>query len=638
MLKRNRKRDQKRSTPLARSHRIGFTLIEMLVSVTLVLIMMVLFAEVFQMAGGSIGKMRGLAENDQRSRTLQTIIKADLDKRTFRWVFPFAANENIGAAGSNIANRSGYFYISENNPNNDLDDVLQFTVMSTITIRNSDLNPYVGQALNLGNFTFPNQPDADDAQLNPNNTGASTVAEVVYFVRHGNLYRRQLLIREPLAIAGTNPQPTDGTIQTPTANNVFNPHASPTPAIQYSSGGPFWNDFDYSAYLTYSNANGWYTGAAFTGSNSLDNSQSGNLAIANPALRFGFSPTQIPNVIAGRPKEFRVEATSSATATADLADFIGRFTLLECSDSRFVYPQSLSNYSNVPTASSSTWTLDSNDGSVNEFNNGTRRGEDLLLSNVHAFDVQVWDELAQSFVNIGDPTLVQASSDFAMGSRYGSSNGTLPQSYGPRLFENAANGAVNAVFDTWHPLLNFDTNNDPSPSPNVTTGQNIYDDPPFRPLLLKAASVTGNASDIQAWQPATQYAAGAIVFPSGPPGTYQASPPYPANTPRKLPYGQPFFYRCVQAGISASTTNAPVPPNTSPTLPLHPAGPTDYLLEPAWPPVDGLTVIDNGTSYGVIWQAVDNRKPLKAIRLQIRFLDTSSQQMRQLTIIHSLVD
>src|SRR5436305_3616112 len=111
------------------NRRRGFTLVEMLISVALVMLMMVMFAQIFQFASSSVGKMRGIAENDQRSRTLQTVIKADLDKRTYRWVYPFAANENPGAATSNIANRQGYLYISENNPFNPLDDVLQFTVM-----------------------------------------------------------------------------------------------------------------------------------------------------------------------------------------------------------------------------------------------------------------------------------------------------------------------------------------------------------------------------------------------------------------------------------------------------------------------------------------------------------------------------
>ena len=299
-------------------HSSGFTLVEMLVAVTLILVMMTLFAEVFQIASSSMSKTRGIAENDQRSRTLQTIIKADLDKRTMRWVYPFAAQEETGAPESNIGKRQGFLYYSENNPFNDLDDVLHFTVMSTLTIRNKDTSPYYGRAQylprpsNVPNpppyiynaadtqeqfFGYNNQPDADDAQLNPNNTGLSTVAEVVYFVRNGNLYRRQLLIREPLAVVGSNKsEPTDNNGQP-----IFN---STTAEVQYpvSFAAPnsttFWTDFDYSAVFSSS-------GAKFLGSNYLDNSTVLSInAIANPANRFGFSPIGLGGGLDGRPKEF----------------------------------------------------------------------------------------------------------------------------------------------------------------------------------------------------------------------------------------------------------------------------------------------------------------------------------------------
>jgi hypothetical protein len=38
------------------------------------------------------------------------------------------------------------------------------------------------------------------------------------------------------------------------------------------------------------------------------------------------------------------------------------------------------------------------------------------------------------------------------------------------------------------------------------------------------------------------------------------------------------------------------------------------------------------------WQVVDNRRPLKAIRITIRFMDPTTQQMRTLTLVESLVD
>ena len=585
----------------------GFTLVEMLVAVALVLLMMGMFAEVFQIAGGSIAKTRGLAENDQRSRTLQTIIKADLDKRSFRWVYPFAANESASATESNIGNRQGYFYISENNPYNSLDDVLQFTVVSSITSRNKDESPYYGQALNLASFSYPNQPDADDGQLNPNNTGLSTVAEVVYFVRNGNLYRRQLLIREPLSIAGSNAQPNDSIpITNPNGTNVFGPivAAGPpqVPAFQYSPTGPFWNDFDYSAYYNEVPA-GTPTGANFLGSDSLNNAGSNSFnAIAAPFRRFGHHHTGngVTSGHAGRPKEF--------SANTAAADFIGRFTLQECSNSKFRYPQNTTTGGNIPTNPTLALTLDLNDKTVTgpeDFSNETsRRGEDLLLSNVHAFDILVWDENYGGFVNIGDPNL-PATSDYVMTKRRNTS-------YGPRLPATVSSPTVvNAVFDTWHPLLDID-------------GAAGNDEPPFRPITFRpdyapytsyTEPTPNNGPRPKTWEENTAFLVGDIVFP----------------TAVNLPAGTPFYYRCVDNTKAVKVSKKKGKGGGSGSVGRSGLNLAD---EPVWPRLAGLVVEDNTLA----WQAVDNRKPLKAVKLEIRFVDTSTQQLRQLTIIHSLVD
>lgn len=585
----------------------GFTLVEMLVAVTLVLIMMTMFAQVFQMAGASISKQRGLAENDQRSRTLQTIIKADLDKRTFRWVYPFAANEDVSSPESYIGKRQGFLYISENNPNSKIDDVLHFTVASTVTARNKDGTPYYGKARNLTGFATLNEPDADDAQALPNNTGLSTVAEVAYFVRNGNLYRRQLLVREPLSTFASSPQPTN--TQMTGNNDMFDPVSG---AYAFPTADSFWNDFDYTAYFGPNQLASAFE-AHFLGTDSLDNSGKAFnvVALGNPMYRFGFSPNITGPGLRGRAKEFTDSSSTSAT-------FIGRFTMQECSDPDFHYPQAVTTNGNLPTSPAVVLSTDPIDVSVNgpdDFGQGTRRGEDLLLSNVHGFDVQVWDELAQSFVDMGDPALTTNTADYAIGNRYGLgiAIGNAPSpSYGPRTNEDVTINAINAVYDTWHPFANLATSNDPSPSPNTSTAQTLADEPPFRPTYFRPAAISGGGGtyDKPSWQPNTAYSVGAIVFPSGPPGVTQAW----AGGVGKLPYGAPFYYRCINGGTS-----------------------NNIVQEPTWPKVDSVKIGETGGST-VVWQAVDNRKPLKAIKIEVRFIDPSTQQMRQITMIQSLVD
>ena len=441
-------------------------MIEMLVAVTLVLVMMVLFAEVFQIAGNSISKTRGIAENDQRARTLQTIIKADLDKRTFRWVYPFAANEDVTAPESKIRDRKGFIYISENNPFNDLDDVLHFTVDSTQKFKNPDESPYYGQAMNLPqgggsvpNSGYINQPDADDDVMN--NTGSSPFAEVVYFVRNGNLYRRQLLIRRPPPSVASNPQPSDNNDRG-FFNYSLNPPAADRYPASFDLATTFWADFDYAAVYQ------GQAGARFHGSNSLDNDGITPFgAIAYPPNRYGFSPLSVTTG-PGRAKEF-----ISNQATDDLSAFIGRFTLQECSSRQFGYPQNLTTNRNIPTDPGNTLTLDPYDKYVNgpdDFGDGSRRGEDLMLANVHAFDVQIWDDGYQGFMNVGVKPLdntAYPNNDYTR-----TSWNRLNSSYGPRILRPADETATvaNSVFDTWHPQIDID-------------GVSGNDNPPYRPLL-----------------------------------------------------------------------------------------------------------------------------------------------------------
>lgn len=632
----------------------GFTLIEMLISIALVLVMMILFAQVFQMAGGSIGKMRAIAQNDQRARSIQTVIKADLDKRTFRFVYPFAANEDITAPVARIAKRQGYLYISENNPYNSLDDVLQFTVSSTITVRNTDPAPYVAHALYLPmsgdtsppSFRTSNQPDADDGQRIPNDTGSSTAAEIAYFVRNGNLYRRQLSLREPIPLLGGTTQPTDTSFidpvtQLPTNPAIFNSSSAATAhyPLDIPNSTTFWGDFDYSAYL---NA----TGAQFIGTDALDNSSLSPNAVvlARTEFRFGFSPSLptvngiLPNMNrTGLPKEFLANSYSSANAAAysdDLSTFIGRFTMEETSHVDFGYPhfRRTAPFTSVPTDPNLALSMNSQSivNSPFDYSLGSRRGEDLVLSNVHSFDIKVWDEGVGRFVDLGDqqlapgplPATYPANADTtpALVGDYWLYNRLNPN-YGPRVFAVDAGGngnrenpptVVNAVFDTWHHRMDSDHD------------QLAFENPPFRPLKVSPNNPNANLNFGTFTPPVTtvdtryagtkavhayngqwqanyaNYSVGDIIFPR-------------PSSPKARTYF-PFYYQCIQAGT------------------------TDATNEPDWPLIDGQTITEGLPGSEVKWQAVDNTKPLKAIQIQVRFLDTTSQQIRQVTITHSLVD
>lgn len=504
---------------MPRSSRVGFTLIEMLVSVTLVLLMMVMFGEIFQLATGSVTKQRIMADNDQNARTFVTVIRGDLDKRSFRTLVPFYSNEQVDL-GTPFDPRRGYLSISINNLNDGTDDVLSFTTDSSVKVQNGDTSLFYGRAVALpGNFLAnSDQPDRDDGQITPNEAGASRAAEIAYWMRGGRLYRRVMLIREPVN-SGDDPQPQDVNNNVYFLNEDTNGNGTLDPGEDYNLNGTlddrypnedtngngildpgedtnlngildgnFWGGFDYSAHFKQTTQPLY---AQFNGFNTLLNNQVNppfpGFALLFDSLgltwnRFGH------NHVTGLPREF-----SSATGSPR---FIGRFTHQETSDARFQYPHRPSNPGRFnPMDPSNALTLNS-DGLVTQFDKGNRVGVDLLLSNVHEFRVEVWDERLNDFAAIGHSgsTTGGINGDYHISRR-------LNSTYGP------LGGAFN-VFDTWHPRFDRDTNG--------TLG-NIPDRPPYRPLTIDPTNISGpsvtNPSGASLWwTPSTNYQVGDVVF------------------------------------------------------------------------------------------------------------------------------
>lgn len=555
-------RCRKPAPRMVRARHSGFTLVEMMVAVTLVLLIMSMFAQVFQLAGGTITTQRGIAENDQRSRVLQNLIKSDLDKRTFRTVMPWARAEDGSLAEAMATQRMGYLYISENDPNSSRDDFLQFTISVDILSKNRDASPLYGKAIpipNAGNLlAFPNQPEADDGWPNPNEIGESTAAEVSYFLRGDRLYRRVLLLRKPLALDVTNPQPgyLDHSVSPSVYRDFFDPDLS-----YYGTSRSFWEDFDYSAFPLTDLGH-----ARFHGVDDLNNaSVQTQFALGKPRYRFGHR------------RDLRTSREFDGSG-----NFFGRYTHEETSNANFHYPQAGPNFMNNPPGSFNMTT-----SVFTTLSGGSRRGEDLVMTNVHEFDVKVWDPLANGgfgrFVDIGGSDAVA----FLPANRQ---NAT----YGPwGLAENPGASHFNNVFDTWFPFPFVDGVNVTAPEMDLDgDGQN--DLAPYRPLWH-----TRTSGGPTLWGPQV-YNAGDEVFPTL------------ANSRNN---GLRFYYRCVQGGGG--------PGSVEPTMQEWPSSPGARFQKAPGEPV---------------WEAVDNWRPLQAIQITIRFVDPTSDQMRQLTVVHSLVD
>ena len=723
-----------------KSHsRSGFTLVEMLMAVTLVLIMMTMFAEVFQLAGGSVTKQRTLADNDQNARTLITILKRDLDQRTFRSLIPFYANEPIAITRTEGGLSNGYFYLSNNYLGDYTDDVLQFTMDSTINTKKVGESKFYGAAAQLPSpppavwstnpasrvYHFlrnPNQPDADDGEILSNGAGSSNVAEVSYFMRGTRLYRRVMLIRDPLkqaSVDSTNPgQPIisedtnlNGNLD---AGEDLNGNGALDQRVDYFAfagamgGANFWSLYDYSAFQRsptlappIAPTQLVPVGARFVGAKPfLENKPIPAFpgsqycySLGQSWNRFGFnSAFTLNNTFNGLPREF-----SGLTAPNF---FIGRFTQEETSNTAFMYPQVMPVGGNPMDAAAKTYADANSDGVVDAYAGGSRAGVDLLLSNVHEFRVEVWDERLQDFAPIGHSLGVGP-----IAGNFGATRQLNP-TYGPLV--SAGTVAPN-VFDTWHPLFNRNVNAVLGDAP---------DRPPFRPVTVDPTGVSGptytntNGAPIW-WTPNTVYQPGDVVFPRredlngngfldpgedgsngfpndgflqenvtlGTPGavpgmiTEDYSAPY-GNPPGPgedgafgfplngvidpsfylrrpcYPSGLTYRYVCVRNGTTSARTVAIGGTASILDEPGQGGWSTtpDFIIN-GWSEdtnkngqVDpGEDINGNNSVTGVTdrepdWLVVYNARPLRAIRITVRFEHPTSQQMKQVTIVHSLRD
>lgn len=595
---------QHRNASLA-VRRSAFTLVEMLVAVALVLLMMSLFTEVFTLATGTMSRQKGLSENDQRARMVATMLGSDFRKRSFRDVVPFVS----GMSAASLALESptlkrGYLAYSENNPADDTDDVLRLTIDTTQTQQDlgRDLtfneNPELdvardnfllyGRASSIGPggvTSNPNQPEGDDGVFTSGNgAGQSTAAEVVWFLRGGNLYRRMMLIRRPYRSDPPQIAAYDATTGNP-------PTATPILSTGYAS---FWADFDYSAF--YNSALGHVqfhiadslANTTATGTVNIGALGTVPISLGIPPLRFGYSP----NIASFAPRE-----TDQAGA------FIGSFTHEETSHANFKHPgEAVTAGSDDPFTMPIT--LNSATNNINQFSNGSRVGEDLLLSNVVSFDIKIWDpgvgngpDGQPGFAGINDDGDGSTDNPTELGAAYPWANGTyrgaisddgswVDLGHGNNrgfYYRVSGNGNGNNTsygnrFDTWHPVAGLGL-------------------PPYLPAryVPTGSQLATNFPDRQrpAWAANGSHSPGDIILPTDP-----------------IAGGMRFAYRCVTGGVSGVT-------------------------EPTWnEQAFGLTT----ETLGPTWEAIPNLIPVRALQIKIRYLDVSSGLLKDLTMVESLRD
>ena len=164
------------------TRRRGVTLVEMLVTLAILLLMMTAIVQIFQAATGALNSAQAYQELDNQLRLLDSTIRSDLNGVTCKLTPP-----------NNPQNNPGYLEYGEN----EFADVQGEDSRRLHPVhRQGPRRPAVhradvGAAAELGQlYRAPTVPD----QLPQPITITSEYAEIIYFLRNGNLYRRVLLV------------------------------------------------------------------------------------------------------------------------------------------------------------------------------------------------------------------------------------------------------------------------------------------------------------------------------------------------------------------------------------------------------------------------------------------------------------
>ena len=590
----------------------GFTLIEMLVSTGLVVLLLSLFAQIFATATRTIGDQRAVARVDGRQRVVDAALRSDLTRRTYRQRRDAAgaATGIVPLAPGDVPDgdrQLGYFYISEGEPGDDTDDVLQFTARYPVdsagrpsgffegrsapigrpdtnadaVVDGADADIYDNGALDGTAIPVPgpdkDQPDFDNGVFNDGLT-RSSAAEIAFFLRGGTLYRRVLLLREPAVASSRDGQPGIGPNgeygnllsgrnvgspesfgQVPTypptteqanyaaADELYSLTNDETDAVASdgSAVSDWLNDHDVAA-IRYDRDGELTTPGTSLHVVTVDDlrNDGSRFALGRPYNRSGHvpfvpvlgTPVGPPGPAGpGQPLEYLPEAAVSGLPTP----FIGRYTAGETSDPDFGYPgvpslPLIGPAEGLPYRALGLTRAGGDPRLVDAFERrpgvigGPREGDDVLATNVLRFDVEVWDDLQQRYIDIGEP-LTTASyfgdlqpAVLGLQGRYVQGTTGTPVTvderanplYGPAGAVSPAyaagwHGGVNAagvpyrqnfVFDTWHPQVDV-LPYDPSVGPSAGNGQ--FEPPPLRPLLFsgQAPDVTGATTDAYAIGP-----------------------------------------------------------------------------------------------------------------------------------------
>ena len=167
--------------PRPASRRRGVTLVEMLVTVAMLVIIMTILVQVFQGATGALSAAQATQELDNELKLLDATIRPDLNGATAHFTPPLDPAQNLG-----------YFEYGENEfadiQGEDSDDYIRFTAKAPPG------RPFTGRMWVSNTAATPLFYNGNSQPVSI----TSEYAEIIYFLRNGNLYRRVLLVAPQL--------------------------------------------------------------------------------------------------------------------------------------------------------------------------------------------------------------------------------------------------------------------------------------------------------------------------------------------------------------------------------------------------------------------------------------------------------
>ena len=358
----------RRRTARCLGRRSGFTLIEMLISVTLTLMLMYGVAQIFSVVGNSVNDSRSLLNITDRLRATRARLELDLDGITAPMLPPLSPGDGLGyfeliegpvGPTIDITERVKNIYdpdrkittaLSPDTTAIDYDDILIFTT------RTMTSEPFVGKA--------------------SGSTIESRFAEVAWFVRGRNLYRRVRVIRTPVA--------------------------TPVPfAYLSSTGSSFENKFDISARHEGDPTDPTTWNWVYNSLGDLTKRENRMYHVpilpTDPVALQAYFPFNLHDNPAWQILGLPTLAETSSYQWM-LAKFGGVFPV---SHSKPTGPLTFSSSKGLSPGTVDPWNepypyveLDPITGNLTDYH-GLRANEDVILTNVIGFDVKVWDPKAR---------------------------------------------------------------------------------------------------------------------------------------------------------------------------------------------------------------------------------------------------